>query len=50
MVLNVHRNLAAYWGRGEGGGKKGEGDIEVGEEGEPLPSSHGSYGPCSVTP
>ena len=23
MVLNVHRNLAAYWGRGEGEGNKG---------------------------
>ena len=29
MVLNVHRNHKAYWGRGEGG----EGGMEVGEEG-----------------
>ena len=27
MVLNVHRNRKAYWGRGEGG-------MEVGEEGD----------------
>ena len=30
MVLNVHRNLEAYWRRGEGG----EGGIEVGGEGD----------------
>ena len=31
MVLNVHRNRKAYWGRGEGG-RKGEG-VEVWGEG-----------------
>ena len=30
MVLNVHRNHKAYWGRGEGGGA----GMEVGEEGD----------------
>ena len=30
MVLNVHRNRAAYQGRGEGG-------VQVGEEGEYIP-------------
>ena len=30
MVLNVHRNHKAYYGRGEWG----EGGMEVGEEGE----------------
>ena len=29
MVLNVHRNRKAYWGRGVGGG-----GMEVGEEGD----------------
>ena len=32
MVLNVHRNHKAYQGRGEG-----EGDMEVGEEGDYIP-------------
>ena len=36
MVLNVHRNHKAYWGRGEGG-EGGEGGIEVGEEGDYIP-------------
>jgi len=30
MVLNVHRNHKAYWGRGEGRGR----GVEVGGEGE----------------
>ena len=30
MVLNIHRNHKAYWGRGEWG----ERGVEVGEEGE----------------
>ena len=33
MVLNVHRNHKAYWGRGEGG----EGSMKVGEEGDYIP-------------
>ena len=33
MVLNVHINHKAYWGRGEGG----KGGMEVGEEGEYIP-------------
>ena len=30
MVLNVHRNHKAYWGRGEGG-------MEVEEDGDYIP-------------
>ena len=30
MVLNIHINNKAYWGRGEGGGERG---VEVEEEG-----------------
>ena len=33
MVLNVHRNHKAYYGRGEGG----DGGMEVGQEGEYIP-------------
>ena len=33
MVLNVHRNHKAYYGRGEGG----EGGMEVGREGDYIP-------------
>ena len=33
MVLNVHRNYTAYYGRGEWG----EGAIEVGGEGDYIP-------------
>ena len=33
MVLNVHRNHKAYYGRGEGG----EGAMEVGEEADYIP-------------
>ena len=29
MVLNVHRDLKAYYGRGEGGGGGGRGKMEV---------------------
>ena len=32
MVLNIHRNHKAYLGRG-----KGEGVMEVGEEGDYIP-------------
>ena len=35
MVLNVNRNYKAYQGRGEGG----EGGMEVGEEGEYIPTA-----------
>ena len=35
MVLNVHRNHEAYYGRGEGGG--GGRGVEVGEEGDYVP-------------
>ena len=35
MVLNVHRNHKAYYGRGEGGG--GIGGLEVGGEGDYIP-------------
>ena len=38
MVLNVHRNHKAYYGRGEGWGRGGGGEgIEVGEEGDYIP-------------
>ena len=33
MVLNIHRNCAAYRGRGEGG----EVGMEAGEEGDYVP-------------
>ena len=33
MVVNVHRNRTAYWGRGEGG----KGGMEVGEKGDYIP-------------
>ena len=33
MMLNVHKIHKAYYGRGEGG----EGDMEVGEEGDYIP-------------
>ena len=33
MVLNVHRNHQAFYGRGEGGG----GGMEVGGEGDYIP-------------
>ena len=32
MVLNVHKNHKAYWGRGDG-----EGGTEVGGEGDYIP-------------
>ena len=35
MVLNVHRNQKAYLGQGEGGG----GGMEVGEEGDYIPTA-----------
>ena len=34
MMLNVHRNHKAYWGRAEGGG---EGVLRVREEGDDIP-------------
>ena len=34
MVLNVHRNHKAYYGRGDGGGGGG---MEVGVEGDYIP-------------
>ena len=40
MVLNVHRNRKAYWGRekgGGGGGGEGEAGMEVGGEGDYIP-------------
>ena len=36
MVLSVHRNREAYWGWGEGG----EGDMEVGGEGDYISILH----------
>ena len=37
MVLNVHRNHEAYYGRAKGGGGGGGGRMEVGEEGGYIP-------------
>ena len=35
MVLNIHRNHKAYYGRGE----VGEGGMEVGGEGDYIPTA-----------